>query len=166
MNFRRLKRWIARLEGWFIVFLFCTTFFLALGQIVLRSVFNTTFPWTDPAIRHLVLWVGLWGALWTTRQGNHLKIEIAKHGLPPSVRLFSQLATSALSAAICVTLSWQSIRFIKDEIAYGTESIGGVDLWFFQLVFPAVFTLMAIHFAHNTFYYLRISLRPKRRLAK
>ena len=166
MNFRRLKRWIARLEGWFIVFLFCTTFFLALGQIVLRSVFNTSFPWTDPAIRHLVLWVGLWGALWTTKHGNHLKIEIAKHGLPPSVRLFSQLATNGLSAAICAILSWQSIRFLKDEIAYGTESIGGVDLWFFQLVFPAVFTLMAIHFAHITFYYLRISLRPKRRLAK
>ena len=27
MNFRRLKKGIARLEGWFIVFLFCTTFF-------------------------------------------------------------------------------------------------------------------------------------------
>ena len=164
MQIRRLKKRAAQLESWFLVLLFCSTLLLAFGQILLRSIFNTTYPWTDPTIRHLVLWVGLWGSLWTTRNGNHLKIEIAKHYLPPSLRLISQLVVSSFSSIVCLILSWQSIRFLKDEITYGTESIGGVDIWIFQLVFPAVFTLMATHFIQVIAHCLRVYLRPNRTL--
>ena len=164
MRIRRLKKRAAQLESWFLVLLFCSTLVLAFGQILLRSIFNTTFPWTDPAIRHLVLWVGLWGALWTTRNGNHLKIEIAKHWLPPHLRLIAQLIVSSFSSTVCLILSWQSIRFIRDEITYVTESIGGVELWVFQLVFPAVFTLMAIHFIQIISHCVRVYLRPNRPL--
>ena len=164
MRIRRLKKRAVQLESWFLILLFCSTLVLALGQILMRSIFNTTFPWTDPAIRHLVLWVGLWGALWTTRNGNHLKIEIAKHWLPPPLRLIVQLIVSAFSSIVCLILSWQSIRFVRDEITYGTESIGGVELWIFQLVFPAVFTLMAIHFIQINVHCVRVYLRPNRTL--
>ncbi len=164
MRIRRLKKRAVQLEYWLLVLLFCSTLVLAFGQILLRSIFNTTFPWTDPAIRHLVLWVGLWGALWTTRNGNHLKIEIAKHWLPPLLRLIAQLIVSAFSSIVCLILSWQSIRFLRNEITYGTESIGGVELWVFQLVFPAVFTLMAIHFIQIIAHCVRVYLRPDRHL--
>ena len=162
MRIRRLKKRAVQIESWFLVLLFCSTLLLAFGQILLRSIFNTTFPWTDPAIRHLVLWVGLWGALWTTRNGNHLKIEIAKHWLPPPLRLIAQLIVSSFSSIVCLILSWQSIRFIRDEITYGTESIGGAELWVFQLIFPAVFGLMAIHFIQITAHCVRVYLRPNR----
>ena len=164
MQIRHFKKRAAQLESWFLVLLFYSTLLLAFGQILLRSIFNTTFPWTDPAIRHLVLWVGLWGALWTTRNGNHLKIEIAKHWLPPPLRLISQLVVSSFSTIVCLILSWQSIRFLRDEITYGTESIGGVDIWIFQLVFPAVFSLMATHFIQVIAHCIRVYLRPNRSL--
>lgn len=160
---KQLAKWSIKVEAVFIVFLFGMTLFLACGQIVLRSLFNTTFSWTDPLIRHSVLWLGFLGALWSTRNGSHLKIEIAKFLLSPLHRIAAQLAANAFSFAICAILAWQSIRFVLDEISYGNKEIAGIGIWIFQCIFPVVFSLMALRFLLIFSHYIHTSLRLKRK---
>ncbi len=135
------------LEDGVLVFLFAVLFLLSVGQIALRNAFVQTMPWADPLVRHLVMWVGLWGALIATREDRHLSIEALKPFIPQKIAGPLQRVLHAFSALVCGLLCWHSIRFVAQEKSYATKAFQDVDAWVLQLVFPLVFSLMTIRYA-------------------
>ena len=151
-------RLLRAVEDHILVALFAALLLLSIGQILLRNAFAIAIPWVDPLVRHLVMWVGLWGALIATREDRHLKIEALQPVIPAAIAGPLQRLLHAFSALVCSLLCWQSLRFIEQEKSYATKAFQNVEAWMLQLVFPLVFSAMALR-------YMRRMLSNSKRLA-
>ena len=58
---KRLIRSLANIEDALLVAMLTVMIVLAVGQVLMRNFFGLGFPWGDPIIRLLVLWIGLMG---------------------------------------------------------------------------------------------------------
>ena len=80
--FERLDRAGRFLETAVLVTLFSSMMLLAVGQIVLREVFNTGFVWADELIKLMVLWLAMVGSVAATRDNRHIRIDALSHVFP------------------------------------------------------------------------------------
>ena len=135
-----------RLETGFLVLLVVCLLVLTCGQILMRNLFSITFLGTESLVRHLVLWIGLAGALVATRLNKHIRIDAALRLLPARVRVLVLGCADFFSAALCSYLAYIASRFVLDEHAFGTTAFFAVPAWIAQLCFPIVFGLMALRF--------------------
>ena len=108
---------------------------LAFAQVVLRSAFSFGLLWADTLLRHLVLWVGFFGAAVAAGENKQFAMDAAH-------RLFSDRAKAAVAAlthlsAMMVSgfLARASWTFFLDERRAGATlfSAGAVHLppWIF-----------------------------------
>ena len=141
-----ILRLVQCLEEAALVLLMGTLIGTAFAQIILRNLLSITFVWTDPLVRHLVLWSGLVGAMIATRQDKHIRIDALLRLLSPPWRDWVQVFTSFFSALVCLFLTWISLRFIGDEMAEGTRAFLDLYTWQLQLIFPLSFGIMALRF--------------------
>ena len=132
---------------------------LAFAQILLRNLFQVTWFWADPLLRHLVLWSSFLGALIATREDRHIRIDAVLRLLPGRWRPAVGAAGDLAGAVLCGILSPIALRFVLDERAYGAEAFPGMPAWVAQVVFPGVFAGMSLRFLANGVRRLR-SLRP------
>ena len=122
---------------------------LAFAQILMRNLFQITWFWADPLLRHLVLWSSFLGALVATRQDRHVRIDAVLRLVPQRWRPRVAALGDLVAAALCGTLAPIALRFVLDERTYGGEALPGVPAWVAQLVFPIVFAGMALRFLIN-----------------
>ena len=118
----------------------------AFAQIILRNLLSVTFLWTDPLVRHLVLWCGFVGAMIATRQGKHIRIDALLRLLSPPLLDLIQASTSFFSALVCFILTWVSLGFLGDEMALNTRTFLQIPTWKLQLIFPLTFGVMGFRF--------------------
>ena len=85
-RFARLNSSLEKLEDFLLPALFILTLLLSVLQIILRNVFSSGLVWADPLLKIMVLWLGMFGALYATRKRRHIKIDILKHYLKPNLR--------------------------------------------------------------------------------
>ena len=123
--------------------LLTTMILLAAGQILLRNVYGTGLPWADEALRLLVLWTALFGAVAASREDRHIRIDVLSRFMPArpraAVAFFLDLFTSAISGV----LAWYSLDFVLDSRRFADTVLGGLPAWAFQAVLPLCFTLIA-----------------------
>ena len=146
---------IHRLETGFLVLLVVCLLVLTCGQILMRNLFSITFLGTESLVRHLVLWIGLTGALVATRLDKHIRIDAALRLLPARVRAIVLGCADFFSAALCSYLTYIASRFVLDERAFGTTAFFAVPSWIAQLCFPLVFGLMTLRFLWQSIRRLR-----------
>ena len=77
--YQTLNRWFHLFEDAMLVMVLLTMILLAVTQIFMRNVFDSSLLWADPVIRIAVLWIGLMGAMIGTRKGEHIAIDILDH---------------------------------------------------------------------------------------
>ena len=135
-----------RLESGFLVLLVACLLVLTCGQIIVRNLFSITFLGTESLVRHLVLWIGLVGALVATRLDKHIRIDAALRLLPVRVRAIVLSCADLFAAALCASLAYIAGGFVLDERAFGTTAFFAVPAWIAQLCFPLVFGLMGVRF--------------------
>lgn len=138
------------LEETLLVTLMAIFILVACGQILLRNFFEVTLLWADALIRHLVLWCGFLGALIATRMDKHIRIDALLRLLTPRQRQWISSFTDFISTCICGLLAWISIRFLQDEISFGTHTFFDLETWKLQLIFPLTFSWMSLRFALRT----------------
>ena len=122
-------------------------------QVVLRNMFDEGILWGDILLRHLVLWVGFLGASLATREKKHINIDLFNRFLPRRGKEISLLITNLFSVFICILLTDASWTFVRDEKMMGTTLFADVPAWYFQIIIPIGFFLMAfrffVHFLEN-----------------
>ena len=124
-------------------------------QLILRLVFHSGIVWLDPALRHMVLWTGLTGAVLASRYAGHFAMDAMVKFLPDRLHRPLNIFTAVFTIAVAVALFSAARKFIRDEFASGSIAfyIGnlGVQGGWAGMILPAVFLLIAFHTLLNIF---------------
>ena len=119
---------------------------LAAGQIVLRNFFGVGFIWSDEALRLLVLWVAVAGAVAASRSDKHINIAVLDRFLPGRLGAAKDLLVHAFTAGICGLVAWHGYLFVRTSREYGDMLLGGVPAWLVQLILPLGFGLICYRY--------------------
>ena len=142
----RINGWIEKGETILIVFIVCFMVVLAFLQVILRNVFSQGFLWGDILLRQLVLWIGFIGASLATREEKHINIDLFGRMLSGKGRNWIKAVTHLFSAIVCGFLAKAAWVFIMEEREMGTTLFNDIQAWYFQLILPIGFVLMAFRF--------------------
>jgi len=146
---RRLADAFGRLEQTFLVVLFFAMVVLASLQIFLRIFFFSGILWGDVALRHLVLWVGLVGAVLATRESRHITIDILPKALKCRAHHVLRVFSDFFSAFIAALLTRAGFIFVRDEFLSQPSTFLGLPGWVPALIFPIAFSTISLHFVLN-----------------
>ncbi len=135
-----------RTEDLFLCALLTAMIVMAFGQIVLRNVFQETISWGDAFLRHLVLWVGLSGAVVATRSNRHITIDLVSRFISPRGLAAVHIFTDGFAAIVCGAAAYAAARFVLSEMESGGTAFGSVPTWVGELIIPVAFGIMAIRF--------------------
>jgi TRAP-type C4-dicarboxylate transport system permease small subunit len=130
-----------------IMFLLGGMVLLATAQIILRNVFSISLYWGDDLLQLALLWLVMAGAVAAARSGEHLRINILIHYVPRKLRPWTYAALHGFTSVICGTLAWQAVQMVHDSAVYGDLLLGEVPAWAAQLILPASFGFLALHYA-------------------
>lgn len=134
------------LERTVLVCLFGLLVVLTGMQILLRNVFDTGMVWADDAIKVLVLWIAMAGALYATRSARHISIDVVTRFLNDTLQGVVKRILFLVAAAICALAAWHSYQFILLEYEDPTMAFLNVPSWLTQAVIPLTLLLMALRF--------------------
>lgn len=139
----RVGRWLE--NGLLSVFL-VGMILLAAGQIGLRNLFGSGFPWADEALRLLVLWVAMLGAVAASRENKHISIDILSRVLPGTARTIAKCLVHAFTAFIALVLAWYSLEFVRESFGFGDTVLDNLPAWCFQSILPVGFLLIGYRY--------------------
>lgn len=120
---------------------------LAVGQIVLREVFNTGFVWADELIKLMVLWLAMVGSIAASRDDRHIRIDALSHILPDIAIKLTRIVVDIFAAIVCAVIAWQTYRYLQLEIEFEDTVLIDVPAWIAHLIVPLAFALVSYRFA-------------------
>ena len=115
-------------------------------QIILRNFFASGFGWADEALRLMVLWVAMFGAVAASREQRHISIDVLSRILPDSLKVWVAIFVDAFTAAVSLIIVWYAAVFVVDSYEYQDRLLNDLPAWPFQLVLPIAFFLIAYHY--------------------
>jgi len=120
---------------------------LPVADLVLRP-FNIVIPYSRSIMIRLFLVAGLFAAMLTTREKDHISIAIIQYAKNEKIKnLFSSI-TSFFSAFMATILFWDSLSFVKYSFS-GVATGGIIPDRFFAMAMPIAYGVIAIRFAMN-----------------
>ena len=138
---------LARVEDAALALLLGALIAIACLQIALRNLFSTGIDWIGPLVRHLVLWIGLLGALAAARRGEHIAIDAVSKLLGPRGRAALAALIAAFAAAVCALVAQQGARLVALDREAGSVAFAQVPAWCFEAAIPFCFGGMALCYA-------------------
>ncbi|MFQ5635208.1 MAG: TRAP transporter small permease [Gammaproteobacteria bacterium] len=120
---------------------------LAAAQIILRNFLESGFAWGDEALRLMVLWVAILGAVAASRENRHISIDVLARVLPPVPRAAAAIIVRAFTSAVSFVLAWYSWEFVSDSREYHDLLLDDLPAWWFQVILPAGFFLIGYRYA-------------------
>ena len=133
-------------ETFFLLFFLLTAVLLASTQIFLRNFFDSGIGWADSALRILVLWIGMIGAMFASRNKKHIRIDVLSHYLPYKLRDEIWRITEIITAIVCGIVAYYSIEFIKLEYEDGMIAFANVPVWLCEVIIPIAFIVMSLRY--------------------
>jgi len=116
------------------------------GQILLRNVFSIGVVWADGATRLIVLWLALLGAMAASRDNRHIAINVLDRFLTYRLQRAVAVVRNSFTAAVCAALAWYAWVFVRDSREFGDTLLGDWPAWWFQIVMPVAFALIAYRY--------------------
>ena len=138
-------------ETFLLLFFLFAAILLASSQIFLRNFFDTGIYWADSALRVMVLWIGMIGAMFASRNKKHIRIDILSHYLPDKLRDNLWRVTEFISAIICGIVAVYSIKFIQYEYEDGMIAFANVPVWLCEAIIPVAFIVMSLRYLFYSF---------------
>jgi len=142
----RLDRFGRLLENIALVGLLSGMMLLAVGQIVLREVFDTGIIWADELVRLVVLWLAMVGSIAACREDRHIRIDAVSHLFPDRVIDVIRVVVDLFAAVVCAVIAWQAYRYLQIEIEYGDTILVNTPAWIAHIVMPVSFAVLSYRF--------------------
>lgn len=142
----RLDRFGRLLENVALVGMLGGMIVLAVGQIVLREVFNTGIIWADELLKLMVLWLAMVGSIAASRDNRHIRIDVLSHVLPDWLVRVSRVLVDLFAAAVCGVIAWQAWRYLQLEIEFEDRVLVDTPAWIAHIVVPLAFALVSYRF--------------------
>ncbi|GLO60304.1 C4-dicarboxylate ABC transporter permease [Vibrio sp. MACH09] len=152
-------KYIHAIEDALLVVILLAMIILATFQVGIRNLFDVSILWIDPVLRISVLWIGLIGAMIASRNNEHISIDIAQLYLSKKNRQIVAVFNSFFTCVISVMVCWYSSHFVCDEYIYETVVFGNVPSWYFQIIIPVAFLVIAVRYA-TLFIFTLLSILP------
>lgn len=128
--------------------LLTTMILLVLTQIILRNFFHCGIAGGVEIVRHLVLWIAFVGAGLATREGRHVKIDMASRILSERGRQIADIISIIFSIAVCTILFVASCKFVYiDYTSSVAASFLNVPLWIMEAIIPVGYLIVAMRFS-------------------
>ena len=156
----RLIRLVAAVEDALLVAILSVMIVLAGAQIVLRNVFDTGLLWADPALRVMVLWVGMIGAMVATRFDKQISVDAVSRFLSPQSRARVRVVTDLFTAIVSALVAWHALRLVLDDKAAGSTVFASVPVWVCEMILPLAFGLIALRYLLFTVSHVRDGFVP------
>ena len=157
----RLERFGRVAEDALLVLILSSMILLAAGQIFLRNVLEIGFIWGDEALRLMVLWLAVAGAVAASRTDKHINIDVLDRFLYGRVKSLKDVLIHGFTASICGIVTWHSLQFVRTSHEYGDVLLGGVPAWLPQAILPLGFGLITYRYALFVIRDLRRLWRPE-----
>ncbi|MEZ5561895.1 MAG: TRAP transporter small permease [Gammaproteobacteria bacterium] len=119
---------------------------LAAYQVVLRNVMGSGIGWADEALRLMVLWAAIVGAVAASRDNVHLRIDLLSRFLSRNGRMVTAVVVDLFTVGVAGVLAWYSWEFVAESREFGDQILGELPVWPFQAVLPVGFTLIAYRY--------------------
>ena len=110
---RWLDRAVTALITWLLVLFFVLMLGIAAVQVLLRIFLHTGILWGDIAARHMVLWVGFFGAYMATRGDKHFRIDVLTRFLSPRLKGWFSAFSDLFAIAVGYLMLQASLTFIN-----------------------------------------------------
>jgi len=145
-NILRIYNALLATETFLLLFFLFAAIFLASSQIFLRNFFDSGIIWADSALRVMVLWIGMIGAMFASRNKKHIRIDVLSHYLPVNLRNNIWRVTELLTAGVCGIVVFYSIEFIQYEYEDGQIAFANVPVWLCETIIPVAFSIMSLRY--------------------
>lgn len=119
---------------------------LAAYQVMLRNIVGSGIGWADEALRLMVLWAAVVGAVAASRDNVHLRIDLLSRFLSRTGRTVTAIIVDLFAVAVAGVLAWYSWEFVAESREFGDQIFGELPVWPFQTVLPAGFVLIAYRY--------------------
>lgn len=119
---------------------------LAVGQIVMRELFETGLVWADEAVKLMVLWLAMVGSIAAARDDRHIRIDALSQLLPDAAVRVVRIVVDLFAAVVCAVIAWQAYRYLELEIEFEDTVLIDVPAWLAHLIVPLSFALIAYRF--------------------
>lgn len=146
MSVRRLQQVLYRLEDGLLATTVLAMVVLAGLQVVLRG-FDGGIVWIEPALRALVLWIGMLGAITASRSGRHIRIDLLTRTATTGWRHRLQALGYLFTTGVCALIAVHAARFVALELEFPTTAFAGIPSWAVVLILPVAFTLIGLRYA-------------------
>jgi C4-dicarboxylate transporter, DctQ subunit len=155
---------LAWVEGSLTALLLAAMILLAFLQVILRNFFATGIFWVDPFLRHMVLWVGFLGASLATRREKHINLDLITRFMSPRGVEMVRVVSNLFAGTVTAFLARAGWTFVQNEMGSGAElfRIGESVYpgWWFEVIIPAGFALMAFRFFIRAVEHLIRTIHP------
>ena len=131
-----------RLEDGLLVVLVLALIGLASTQIILRNFSDVGLVWAETALRILVLWIALFGAMRASRDGEHIAIDILQRYFKSKWQLLFSWAAFTFSGGVCLIAAYYGWEFVQSEREYGSLTFLSIPVWICESIIP--FSLLVI----------------------
>ena len=115
---------------------------ISTAQIWLRNVHDGGLYWGDSALRVMVFWLAMVGAMVASRETGHIAIDVVTHYLSPRWRHIVCVVTNLCAAAVCFVAAWHSYLFVLDEREFGDIAFASVPVWWCQVIMPLALAII------------------------
>ena len=143
---RAFDRFLTKAVTWLLVLFFVVMLGIAAFQVLLRIFLHTGIIWGDIAARHMVLWVGFFGAYVATREDKHFHIDILTRFLSPRLKGWFSAFSDLFAIVICFFMMQASITFIQVGMDADSMLFLQVSQRAAAAIVPLGFGLMMVQF--------------------
>lgn len=157
----RAERLGRLLENSVLVGVLSAMILLAGLQILLRNFVGAGFSWADEALRLMVLWIAMIGAVAASREYRHISIDVLSRFVPPTARLWSALIVDLFTAGVSFALCWSSSEFVAQAFQFNDRLLGDLPAWPFQAVLPVAFGLIGYRYTVWSLTRVKAILQPE-----
>ncbi len=123
---------------------------IAASQVILRNFFDSGLFWGDSAVRVLVLWVAIVGAMVASRSDDHIRIDLVNHFLTDFARRHVKRLVNLFTFGVLGLFAWSSLTFVQFEYEDQTLAFGIVPAWICAAVIPVGCGIMSLRYALQT----------------
>jgi len=141
---------LLKIEDFILIGMLLGAILLAVLQIFLRNFFDSGIVWGDVLLRIIVLWIGMFGAMYASRNNEHINIELGIKYLSDTAKPYVQAIVFIFTGSICAIVAWYSTEFVYAEYQDGIMAFAKIPVWVTEVIIPIAFANISIRYFIST----------------
>ncbi|MDR2517703.1 MAG: TRAP transporter large permease subunit [Spirochaetaceae bacterium] len=121
---------------------------LPVVEVILRKTIKSGLPASSVLMTHLLLTLGLFSGMMTTREKDHLSVSLVQYLGGGKAMPAASVLAGLVSAFVATALAWCSLSFVK--IGLSGRLVGFIPDRVFGAFMPLAYAVMAVRFARQT----------------